>query len=171
MWHSILLGVSTIYLHYTGEQSLSYLCTCFLSVLCCGLMQGKHTSVSTENEEEQYTSKRLTCHHGSVLDQLLGKRFRRCSQLLFTYATIWVIDLQKSNRTIVSASEKAEEVFLKWISWLSICKCQQGALQEGETMWNYELWAKYTTTVTCSSLFLCGHLTALFATLKILNSL
>ena len=55
----------------------------------------------------------VNCHHCSVLDQLLGKRFRRCSQLLFTYATIWVIDLQRSNRTIVSASDKAEEVVLK----------------------------------------------------------
>ena len=86
-----------------------------LSVLCCDLMWGKHTSASTENEEERYTfcqSKRSTCHHGSVLDQLLGKRFGRCShniyKLLFTNATIWVIDLQRSNRTMC-ASEKLKK--------------------------------------------------------------
>ena len=39
-------------LAYTGEcWSLSYLCTCLLSVSCCGQMQGERTSIPTENEE------------------------------------------------------------------------------------------------------------------------
>ena len=108
MWHSILLGVSTIYFHYTGEcWNLSYLCTRLLSVSCCGLMQGKHTSISTENEEEQYTSKRLTCHHGSVLDQLLGKRFRRCNRLVdLAFVSVSKVHCRNDRQCEITSSEQ-----------------------------------------------------------------